>query len=78
VAQIASALKHIHQHKVIHGDIKSSNILLIFQGDAKIIDFGFSKILESTLKNTSPITDTVYYMSPEVLSHQEYSYPADI
>lgn len=46
--QIAAALNYIHSHKILHRDIKTSNIFLNSNGDIKIGDFGISRVLENT------------------------------
>ena len=43
IAQIASALKYIHQRKMNHLDVKPANIMLNRSGDSVLIDFGISK-----------------------------------
>jgi len=42
MAQLADALMYCHSHKVIHRDIKPENLLLGFDGEIKIADFGWS------------------------------------
>jgi serine/threonine protein kinase len=78
IFQISLALKYIHRHKVIHRDLKSSNILLTLDNDVKITDFGLSTNLKSTLSMASTIAGTLDYMSPELLSGQGHSFPTDI
>jgi NIMA (never in mitosis gene a)-related kinase len=48
VLQTAQALSFIHERKVLHRDLKPANIFLDSNGDAKLGDFGVSKLLEST------------------------------
>lgn len=46
--QICLALKYVHDNKIIHRDLKSSNILLKSDGTVLLADFGIAKILNFT------------------------------
>ncbi|TAF11059.1 MAG: response regulator [Nostocales cyanobacterium] len=67
--QIVDALGKIHQQKIIHKDINSSNIVLNPQtGQLKIIDFGLSTLLSQeniTLQSPNILEGTLAYISPE-------------
>lgn len=73
--QIVSALRYLHNHGVVHRDIKSENIM--YNGKvAKIIDFGTSRHFDP-LKNMGELKGTVYYVAPEVIS-RKYNEKCDI
>jgi len=64
--QILLAINDIHDKKILHRDIKSSNIFLTSNGTVKIGDFGISKLLDNTQDCANTHIGTPYYMSPEV------------
>ena len=76
--QICLALKHIHDKKIIHRDLKSQNIFLTKKGLIKIGDFGVAKNLKNTWKKASTMIGTPYYLSPEIVLSKPYSFKSDI
>ena len=43
--QILLAMKHIHDRKILHRDLKTQNIFLTSKGEVKIGDFGIARVL---------------------------------
>lgn len=60
--QALSALEFIHQKRILHRDIKTSNIFLKSDGTIKIGDFGIAKSLENTNEKALTVIGTPYYM----------------
>eukprot|EP00401_Gymnodinium_catenatum_P008788 CAMPEP_0117555722 /NCGR_PEP_ID=MMETSP0784-20121206/51423_1 /TAXON_ID=39447 /ORGANISM="" /LENGTH=290 /DNA_ID=CAMNT_0005352941 /DNA_START=53 /DNA_END=922 /DNA_ORIENTATION=+ len=77
--QLCLALQYIHSEKVLHRDLKTSNIFLTGGGSViKLGDFGISRVLEGTTEAAVTIVGTPYYMSPEVCRSEPYSWKSDI
>ena len=76
--QICLGLKHIHDRKIVHRDIKSVNIFLTKMNTIKIGDFGISKILTNTHDMMSSFVGTWYYLSPEIIKSRPYNFKTDI
>lgn len=64
--QLTSAIAHAHEHRIIHRDIKPQNILMDFDGNVKVTDFGIATTLSATsYTKTNSVIGTVHYLSPE-------------
>ncbi|XP_027879000.1 serine/threonine-protein kinase Nek5 isoform X1 [Xiphophorus couchianus] len=77
--QICLGLKHIHDRKILHRDIKSQNIFLTSGGmKVKLGDFGIARILNNTLEMARTCVGTPYYLSPEICESRPYNNKTDI
>ena len=76
--QICLALKHIHEKKIIHRDLKSGNIFLMKSGLVKLGDFGIAKGFKNTMDKAQTMVGTPYYLSPEILENKPYDEKIDI
>ena len=76
--QLCLAVKHIHDRKIIHRDLKSQNVFLNKLGVIKLGDFGISEILNHTFDLLTSFVGTWYYISPEIVKGHHYSFKTDI
>jgi len=76
-ADVACSLEYLHAQHVVHRDIKLENIIFDKQGNAKLIDFGFSVNCKD--KRLKVFCGTPSYMAPEIVKRAEYKgKPTDI
>ena len=86
--QIADGLEHAHERGVIHGDLKTANVMVTPGGRVKVLDFGlarraFAEAAEDTTlaENSGPndaITGTLSYMAPEILHGEPRRASSDV
>ncbi|CAN9501025.1 unnamed protein product [Ophioblennius macclurei] len=76
--QICLALKHVHDRKILHRDIKSQNIFLTKDGTVQLGDFGIARVLNSTVEFARTCIGTPYYLSPEICENKPYNNKSDV
>lgn len=77
--QITDGVCHLHRKRILHGDIKPSNIIIFDDGTVKIGDYGKSVfIFDGNICTFSSKMYTTNYRAPEVWTSEEWGFPADI
>jgi hypothetical protein len=77
-AQVADALDHAQQYRIVHRDIKPANIMVGATGRCKITDFGIAYVPTSSMTQTGTALGSPKYMSPEHISGVGIDGRADI
>jgi len=62
---VAAGLAYAHQAGIVHRDLKPGNVMLLADGDVKILDFGLAKARDQSVTETGARFGTVSYMAPE-------------
>ncbi|KAF8606973.1 kinase-like protein [Ceratobasidium sp. AG-I] len=65
------------EHKIIHHDVKPSNVLLNSKGEIKISDFGIYTVLHEYIPAPAFFDDITVYQSPERIQTEPYTNTAD-
>jgi serine/threonine protein kinase len=77
--QILRGFDYLHRIKrMVHRDIKPTNILVNSKGNVKIADFGVSSPIYDSLVGRNTLVGTYIYMSPERIDNKQYSFVSDI
>lgn len=75
---IARGVEYLHRKRIIHRDLKSSNIMLDAQLRAYVSDFGLSHLRESMNQTLTINVGTHGWRAPEVVLSGDYGFPCDI
>lgn len=75
---VATGMAYLHslQPAVLHRDLKSLNVLLDVQMNAKLADFGNSREIDR--EGIMTMSGTLYWLAPEITSGAQYNESADV
>src|SRR5580704_5730196 len=76
--QACSGLKEAHTLGIVHRDLKPENVMVDFQGNVKILDFGAARPIEAVTRLTGAMVGTPAYMAPEQVAGKGVDYRTDI
>ncbi|HLJ76000.1 MAG TPA: protein kinase, partial [Acidobacteriaceae bacterium] len=87
--QIASALARAHDRGIAHRDLKSANVVITADGQAKVLDFGLAKQVElrgsdeatrslASAPDSGSLSGTLPYLAPEVFRGEPADYRSDL
>jgi predicted Ser/Thr protein kinase len=75
---LCQALAYAHENGVLHRDVKPSNVQVLPNGRAKLMDFGIARGGSGRLTTTGAVVGTPEYMAPEILRDTAYSTRSDL
>ena len=76
--QLIRVLRYLQSKRIIHRDLKLSNIFLTEKMELKLGDFGFSVELDFDFQKRKTVCGTPNYIAPEILNEKPYQYEVDI
>eukprot|EP00754_Rhynchopus_humris_P024180 Rhum_TRINITY_DN14870_c27_g1::Rhum_TRINITY_DN14870_c27_g1_i1::g.126348::m.126348/K13304/SGK3; serum/glucocorticoid-regulated kinase 3 len=77
IAEVSLAVHHLHEHNILHRDLKAENLVLDREGHVVLTDFGFAKTIDTKEANTTKC-GTLPYMAPEMLRQGPNGYGKEV
>lgn len=75
---LALALEHMHDHHVMHLDVKPENVLMTRNGNIRVVDFDLCQPIPEKPRKFGRNPGTPHYMAPEQLKRQPFDHRVDI
>ncbi|KYN33316.1 Neither inactivation nor afterpotential protein C [Trachymyrmex septentrionalis] len=69
--EVIKALIHLHEHNVIHRDIRGNNIVLTKEGEVKLVDFGLSRTMKNEFEKRRTYIGSPSWMAPEMIGSKD-------
>jgi serine/threonine protein kinase len=77
--ELLSAIACVHNHGVLHRDIKTGNVLIDNDGHARLTDFGLARLEDSTqITRTNEVVGTLRFLAPELIEGKPASRQSDL
>lgn len=76
--QVGLGLQWLHSNRILHRDIKTLNVFLTAEDDARIGDLGVARVLSEEVNFASTLIGTPYYLSPELCEAKAYNDKSDV
>ncbi|XP_051158327.1 neither inactivation nor afterpotential protein C isoform X3 [Leptopilina boulardi] len=74
IREVIKALIHLHENKIIHRDVRASNMVLTREGEVKLVDFSFAKIMKGEHENQHVCIGSPSWIAPETVTCKDSGY----
>jgi hypothetical protein len=78
VHSLLLALSSLHRRRIIHRDVKPSNVLLMADASIRLSDLGVGVLISDMISARRSVVGTPWYVAPEVIRVDSYGTPVDI